>query len=105
MVKVSHIYLKKSPFCGIPRPYSSADSGVLGPHTHIGGQPAGLKWIDAYKIRLIKSKIQETAAMDPTEAFHIFDDDGSGHMDRMEIVQVDDQQKRERSDKRRISVL
>ena len=38
--------------------------------------------------------------MDPTEAFRMFDDDGSGNMDRMEIVQVDDQQKRERRGER-----
>ena len=55
----------------------------------LGGQAAGLQWIDAYKIRLVKSKIQETAAMDPVDAFDIFDDDGSGEMDRKEIVQVE----------------
>jgi len=55
----------------------------------LGGQAAGLQWIDAYKIRLVKSKIQETAAMDPVDAFRIFDDDGSGEMDRKEIVQVE----------------
>ena len=42
----------------------------------------------AYKVRMIKSKIQEQAANDPVEAFRIFDQDGSDKMNRLEIIEA-----------------
>ena len=51
-------------------------------------QPHDFDWMDGFKIRTIKSKIQEAAGMDPVEAFNIFDEEGSGSMTRLEIVEA-----------------
>jgi Ca2+-binding EF-hand superfamily protein len=51
-------------------------------------QPKDMTWMPAYKVRMIKSKIQEQAATDPVEAFRILDQNGSDEMNRLEIIEA-----------------
>lgn len=49
-------------------------------------QPTGKDWIKAFKLRLVKSKIQERVALDAREAFEAIDQDGSGELSRSELL-------------------